>query len=247
MRRLANKRVLVVGASAGIGRAVATCLRAEGARLAVAARRQQRLVELAAELGGDTLPLCCDVRDPATCESAVAQAVRGLGGLDALVYTVGVAPLRAVRDADHADWRAAFESNVVGASLVTRAALGALTESRGRAVYLSSIAADDHPPRSGLGLYATTKAALNKLVELWQHENRTVSFTRVSVGDTGATEMALGWDPVAGGEYVQEWIAKGLLFGRAMEPEVVGRHVADLLAARESVPVSSITPRFPVD
>ena len=56
--------------------------------------------------------------------------------------------------------------------------------------------------------------------------------------------MAVGWEPAAAGRYVQEWIDRGLLFGRALEPSAVARHVADLLAAQEAVPVSSITPRF---
>ena len=86
---------------------------------------------------------------------------------------------------------------------------------------------DEHPPRSGIALYVSTKSALDKLVALWQVEQRSVGFTRVSVGDTGATEMAAGWDPAAGVEHVQSWVREGRMFGRAMEPEVIGREKAD--------------------
>ena len=245
--RLAGRRILLVGASSGIGRATAGVLAVEGARLALAARRLDRVQALADELPGNPLALGCDVRDPARVEETVAAAVDGLGGLDALVYTVGIAPLRELRDADAESWREAFETNVVGPSLVTRAALDALTQSLGRAIFLSSIAAGEHPPRTGLSLYVTTKAALDKLVDLWQQEHRAIGFTRVSVGDTGSTEMAVDWDPAAGARHLQQWVERGYLFGRAMEPEAVGRHVADLLCTDEAIPVSSITPRYPTD
>jgi NAD(P)-dependent dehydrogenase (short-subunit alcohol dehydrogenase family) len=244
MKRLSDKRILVVGASSGIGRAAAGVLAGEGARLAVAARRVERLEEVAQEVAGGAVVVPCDVRDPEACAAAVAQAVRGLGGLDALVYVAGIAPFRPLVDADAEVWRSALEVNVIGASLVTRAALPHLVESRGRALYVSSIAALDHPPRRGLSLYVTSKAALDKLVALWQVEHPEVGFTRVSAGDTGSTEIGAGWDAERGGELIREWIAKGFMFGRAMRPESVGRHLADLLASEEAVPVSIVVPRY---
>lgn len=245
--RLKGCRALVVGASAGIGRSIATVLSREGADVAVAARRLSQLESLSSELDGVALPVELDVRDEGSCQRGVAVALDRLGGLDALVFAVGTAPLVALRDADAERWRDAFETNVVGAALVTRAAVDALSASRGRAIYLSSIAASEHPPRSGIALYVATKSALEKLVTLWQVEHRNIGFTRVSVGDTRETEMAAGWDPAAGAEHVGRWVSEGRLFGRAMEPETVGRHVADLLASSETVPVSSITPRYAAD
>jgi hypothetical protein len=82
------------------------------------------------------------------------------------------------------------------------------------------------------------------MVDVWQEENRAVSFTRVNIGDTGSTDMAADWDMTVGGGYVNDWVDRGYMFGRAMEPEVVGRHIADLLAAEEAIPVSTIVPRF---
>ena len=244
MTRLAGRRVLLVGASSGIGSAIAVELANEGARLSLAARRAGRLEVLAGQIHPSPHWTSCDVRDPSACASTVSGCIEHWGGLDALVYAVGIAPLAALRDADAPKWRNAFETNVMGASLLTRCALPHLAESGGRAIYLSSIAAAERPPRVGLGLYVTTKAALDRLVEVWQAEEHGVSFTRVSVGDTTGTEMAVGWEPAAASRYIEEWIKRGLLFGRTLEPSVVARHVADLLASREAVPVSSITPRF---
>jgi NAD(P)-dependent dehydrogenase (short-subunit alcohol dehydrogenase family) len=245
--RLSGCRALVVGASSGIGRSIASVLSREGADVAIAARRISQLENLATELDGKAVPVELDVRDEASCSRGVAAALDRLGGLDALVYAVGIAPLVALRDADAERWRDAFETNVVGAALVTRAVVDALTTSRGRAVYLSSISASEHPPRSGIALYVATKSALEKLVDLWQVEHHSIGFTRVSVGDTGATEMAASWDPAAIGDQVGRWVSEGRMFGRVMEPEAIGRHVADLLAGSESVPVSSITPRYAPD
>ncbi len=239
--------MLVVGASAGIGRSIAAVLSREGADMAVAARRLSRLESLTGELEGVAVPIELDVRDEASCQRGVADAIERLGGLDALVYAVGVASLVPLREADAERWREAFETNVVGAALVTRAAVDALSASRGRAVYLSSISASEHPPRAGLALYVATKTALEKLVALWQVEHREIGFTTVSVGDTGGTEMALDWDMAVLGEKIGRWVSEGRMFGRVMEPEAIGRHVADLLANSESVPVSSITPRFAAD
>lgn len=244
MKRLSNKRLLVVGASSGIGRALALAAAREGARVAVAARRTEQLEQLAAEIDGGALSVSCDVRDPEACSAAVGRCAEGLGGLDALVYATGLASLRRVEDADHELWLETLEVNVLGASLITRAALPHLQESAGKAIYVSSIAADDNPPRPGLGLYIVAKTALNKLIQVWQAEHHEVSFTRVSVGDTGPTDLAAGWDPAAVQAVVQEWANGGYLFGRAMAPEDVAGHLVDLLANPEIVVESRMVPRF---
>lgn len=249
-RRLEGRRTLVVGASAGIGRAIARATAAEGARLVVAARRRDALEELAAELAGagyDATALPLDVSDESACESAVARAVAALGGLDALVYSVGIAFMHELRDVDGGTWSRILAANVTGAALVARAAVPALEQSRGRAVFISSISADDFPPRRGLGPYMVSKAALNKLVEVLQAEHKRVGFTRVSVGDTAPTDFASGWDMGAIGERVGEWTSQGVMFGRAMEPASVARHVADLLASEESVAVTRIVPHYAAD
>jgi NAD(P)-dependent dehydrogenase (short-subunit alcohol dehydrogenase family) len=239
--RLAGWRVLVVGASAGIGRAIAAALAAEGAQVAAAARRADRLAELGRETGA--LPVPCDVRDPASCTAAVADSAARLGGLDVLVYAAGAAPLAAIADADAGAWGRALETNLVGAALVTRAALPHLARGRARAVYLSSIAAHERPPRCGLGTYIASKRALDSLVEVLREEHPDVAFTRISIGDTGATEMAAGWDPTVGAARVREWVAQGYITGRLLRPEGVARHVVDLLAGEPAVTVSVLDAR----
>ena len=97
-------------------------------------------------------------------------------------------------------WRRTFDTNVIGAALVTAAAIPHLTASRGVAAYLSSVSGSLTPPWPGLGAYATSKAALDTMVEAWRSEHPAVGFTRVIVGDcaggegASATGFADDWD-----------------------------------------------------
>src|SRR5205823_1179119 len=183
------------------GRCIAAGLAKRGAHVALLARRKDRLEDAAAEAGSNALAIPCDVTDADSCRDAITQAASGLGGIDALVYATGVGPLQALTDIDADTWRWAFETNVTGAALVTAAAVPHLTESRGVAAYLSSVSASITAPWPGLGAYAVTKAALDKLVEAWRSEHPSVGFTRVVVGDCAGgegasmTEFANGWDP----------------------------------------------------
>src|SRR4029077_4692819 len=111
------------------------------------------------------------------------KAAADLGGIDALVYTPGIGPLARLTDTDIDTWRRVFDTNVTGAALVTTAALPHLTAAAGTAVYLSSVSASLTPPWLGLGAYAVSKAALDKLVEAWRVEHPDVGFTRCVVGD----------------------------------------------------------------
>lgn len=239
---LADKRVLVVGASSGLGRAAALRLAREGAKVAFASRRIEPLEAAAKEAGRSAIAVHCDVREADSCEAAVAETVDAFGGLDALVYATGMARPMLLAEADATAWATAVETNLIGASLVTKASIRHLSESRGRALYLSSITVDDTIPRRGMALYVVTKAALNRLVEAWQGEHPEVSFVRLQVGDTHGTEFGAGWKPQETA-HVRDWVEKGLLFGRSMEPEDVAEQVAWALATREALPVMVIQPR----
>ncbi len=245
MSRLANRSILVVGASSGIGLAAAQAFAREGARVALAARRRERLEDAVKEIGERTLAVVCDACDIGACRRAVAKTAEAFDGISDLVYTAGIAKVTPLAEASADDFREIFDVNVLGPSNVTQAALPHLARARGRALYVSSIITDDHPPRRGMGMYSTTKAALNRLVECWQSEEPAVSFTRVSVGDTLATEFASDWDLKEIMPYVEEWNARGYLAGRYMTPEDVALHLVGLLEGPEGVPVSYITPRLP--
>src|ERR1700760_4649739 len=100
MERLNGKRVLAVGASRGVGRAIGAGLAGEGARVAFAARSAAGVQEAAAKAGGDALAVTMDVPDEKPVQAAVAEVIDAFGGLDALIYAPAYGPLRRLRDAD---------------------------------------------------------------------------------------------------------------------------------------------------
>ena len=240
-------RTVVVGASSGLGRCLGVGLAQRGAQTALLARRQQRLEVAAEEAGPGTLAISCDVTSTESCQSAVNQAAEGLGGIDALVYAPGIGPLARLVDTDAETWRRVFDTNVIGASLVTAAALPHLTESSGTAVYLSSVSASVTPPWPGLGAYAVSKAALDKLVEAWRGEHPTVGFTRVVVGECmgGAGDSAPGfadeWDQELAAEVFPLWLARNYMSGSFVDIDDLITIVDSILRHGGAVAIPSVT------
>ena len=241
--RLEGRRVLVIGASSGVGRASALALGAEGARVAVAARRLDRLQDLASEIGEGALALACDVNDEASCQAAVAAAADALGGLDALVYTPGIGIFKPIAEIAADEWTAAFTTNVIGATSVTRAAIPHLEATRGKAVYISSIVIDDSPPRPIYAPYVVSKVALESLVEAWQGEHRKVGFSTIAMGDT-LTDFGIGHDPEVLIPITQRWIQEGYMYGRVMEAASIAAQVVSAIASPETVRRIAITPHY---
>lgn len=244
--RLGGSRILVVGASSGIGRAIALALAREGARIAMAARRTELLEEVANRAGGAASAIACDVRDPAACEQAVPRAVEQLGGLDGLVYAAGVYPWTRLEDTDAEVWRFVLETNLIGASLITRAAMPHLEASpAGRAVYLSSISASVTPPWPGLGAYGVSKAGLDKLIDAWRGEHPAVGFTNLIVGNTNISsddpaptppdEPPISETFELAAEAQARWAQKGYFSGQFMHPDGVAEQVVHAFTSREQV------------
>ena len=246
-------RTVVVGASSGLGRCIGVGLAQRGAHVALMARRRGRLDDAAKEAGPGTLVVECDVTDEGSCKAAVADAAEGLGGIDALVYAPGIGPLVKLVDTDADTWRRVFETNVTGAALVTAAAIPHLTESAGAAIYLSSVSASQTPPWPGLGAYAVSKAALDKLVEAWRAEHPDVGFTRVIVGDCAGgegdarTQFNEGWDMEVAAEVVPTWLSRNYIIGNLMDVDRMVAMVHALLkdGATLSVPSITLAPRPP--
>ena len=244
-------RTVVVGASSGLGRCIGIGLAQRGAHVALLARRREQLEDAASEAGPSTLVIECDVTDESSCRSAIAEAAQGLGGIDALVYAPGVGPLARLADTDAATWRLAFDTNVTGAALVTSAAIDALTRAGGTAVYLSSVSASLTPPWPGLGAYAVSKAALDKLVEAWRAEHPQVGFTRVVVGDCAGgegdaqTQFTTGWDMDLAMELHPVWAARNYLSGSLIDVDHLVSVVDGVLrgGATLSIPSITVTPR----
>ncbi|HEY7440442.1 MAG TPA: SDR family oxidoreductase [Acidimicrobiia bacterium] len=246
-------RTVIVGASTGLGRCLGIALAQRGAKVALLARRQELLEAAAGEAGHGAFAVTCDVTDAASCQDAVQAVVARLGGIDAVVYSTGIGVLRRIEDLDAESWMRSFETNVVGASLFTAAALPHLAESRGAIAYLSSVSASVTEPWPGLAAYTVSKAALDKLVEAWRAEHPQVGFTRVVVGDCaggegiGASQFAADWDQDLAGELLTEWLQRRLLSGSLMEIENLVDMVEAVLrcGAAATVPSIQVTPRRP--
>ena len=242
-----RRRVVVVGASSGLGRCIAVGLAARGSAVALLARRLDRLERAAADAGPAALAVACDVTDEESCREAMAQAAGGLGGIDALVYTPAIGHLSRVEATGFDAWQRVFATNVTGASLVTAAALPHLKESAGVAVYLSSVSASETPPWPGLASYAVSKAALDKLVDAWRVEHPDVGFTRVVVGECAggegeaATGFADSWDPDLLGDLVETWVARGHMTGALMDVRELVEVVDAVSRTSPSVCVRSVT------
>jgi len=238
---------VVVGASSGLGRCIGIGLAQHGAQVALLARRRGMLDDAAKEAGAGTLVVECDVTDERTANAAIAEAAAGLGGIDALVYAPGIGPLAKLVHTDAATWRRVFDTNVTGAALVTAAAIPHLTASAGAAVYLSSVSASQTPPWPGLGAYAVSKAALDKLVDAWRVEHPDIGFTRVVVGDCaggegdGMTQFAQGWDPDLAAEVAPIWVARHYLSGTLMDVDRLVTMIHALLSHGATLSVPSIT------
>lgn len=162
--RFSGKSVLVTGASSGIGRATARALGTEGANVALAGRRRERLDEVAAEIpahGGRALVLVGDVRDEATVTRWASECEAAFGGLDGLVNAAGVIGNGALDATASAEWDRLMDSNVRSLYLMTRAASELLKAKRGSVVNLSSVAATR--PYAGLAAYCVSKAAVDMI------------------------------------------------------------------------------------
>jgi NADP-dependent 3-hydroxy acid dehydrogenase YdfG len=224
-----------------------------GAQVALLARRRERLVDAAKDAGAGTLVIECDVTDETSCQAAIAEAAAGLGGIDALVYAPGIGPLARLVDTDAATWRRVFDTNVTGAAIATTAAVPHLTESSGCALYLSSVSASMTAPWPGLGAYAVSKAALDKLVEAWRAEHPSVGFTRVVVGDCAGGEgdaisgFPTDWDSDFAMEVVPVWLAKGYMTGSLLDVNDLINMVDTVVrgGATVSIPSVTVAPRPP--
>lgn len=184
--------VLVTGATAGFGQAIARRFVAEGHRVIAAGRRRERLEALAAELGEALLPVALDVTDKAAIDTAVRGLPSGFSDIDVLVNNAGLAlGLEPADSASLDDWETMISTNVNGVVYMTHALLPAMVaRGRGHVINLGSVAANY--PYPGGNVYGATKAfvrqfSLNLRADL---VGRSVRVTDIEPGLCGGTEFS---------------------------------------------------------
>ena len=162
MSELTGKRALVTGASRGIGAGIALALAEKGADVAItyerSADRAAEVVRAIEGTGRKALAIQADSADPTAVKRSVEEAVEGLGGLDILINSVGIARVGAFVDLTLADIDALLNVNVRSAVLATQAAIPHLGQG-GRIITIGSNAAE-RAPFPGLAGYSLTKSAL---------------------------------------------------------------------------------------
>ncbi|MER7584740.1 SDR family oxidoreductase [Kitasatospora sp. NPDC097691] len=235
MTRSNGRRVLVTGASRGIGAAIARAVATDGGRLALLARPSAELDGLAAELGAVAVGV--DLADPDAARAAVGTACAELGGLDVLVNNAGVFPLGHVRDGDPADWRAMVDLNVLGLLSVTRAAIPALLSGDHPQIVNIGSTAGRSVAHAIQGVYAATKHALVAISDGLRIElaGDGVRVTLVSPGavHTGGSERIR--DEALRGALAKVQEAVGL------DPAEVAEQVLHVLRAPAGVHLTELT------
>jgi NADP-dependent 3-hydroxy acid dehydrogenase YdfG len=227
---------IVTGASAGIGAATATALAAAGHPVILAARRVERLVDLAAQLeatGATALALPLDLADPASIDAFADRAADALGPVDILVNNAGVVEIMTGAGADPDEFAASVQVNLLGAHrLAARLAPAMVARGHGDVVFVTSDVVVR--PRTRMAAYVTAKAGMEGLARAMQME---LEGTGVRVGmvrpGPSSTEQGTTWSEDAVNAVVADWTNWGhMRHSGALLP----RNVADAIVAMVTAP-----------
>jgi len=161
---LKNKRALVTGAGAGIGREIAEAFAKEGASVAVHGRSLERISDTLNAInnnGGKAVPAIADLRSSSAINEMCQATTKQLGGLDILVNNAGVCSLANTDEMKQETWETILETNLTAPFLITQAVYSSLKKSGTNAsvIFISSIAANAHT--AGWGAYAASKSGLD--------------------------------------------------------------------------------------
>ena len=212
---LAKKIALVTGGSRGIGFAIAEALTAHGATAVITGRNSRDLEEARLKLGGQTLAVEADVRNPEHVARAFQQTADRFGGLDVLVNNAGVGGFANVADMSVRDWQSVLETNLGGVFYCCHEALPHLRRRGGGwIINISSLASKN--PFAGAAAYCASKAGLNAFSEALMQEVRYDNI-RVSYVLPGSVSTGFGGRGQAG---EADW---------KVQPEDVAQVVVDLL------------------
>jgi NADP-dependent 3-hydroxy acid dehydrogenase YdfG len=240
-RPLTGRVAVVTGASSGIGTATARALASGGAKVALLARRRDRLDALADELGADALALTADVATPGGVAEAAEAVAAQLGRADLVFANAGIMQPVAFEAMTEAVWRRELDTNVAGVLATVEAFLPALLaaaeEGPADIVTTSSIAARDRFP--GYAVYGATKAAVSALAEGLRLDlaPRGVRVTNIEPGLV-ATELQGNVDDPGHHENLERWLAD--------VPPIHPRHVGELIAYLASRPRDVNVPQLTI-
>ncbi len=242
-RSLEDQTIIITGASSGIGRAASLLLAEEGARVALAARRRERIEALAEEIrdsGGEALAVPTDVSNRVEVEALVGTTREALGPVDVLVNNAGVMPLSPLAELRTEDWERMVDVNVKGVLYALGAVLPEMLERRaGHIVNVGSLAG--RRPLSGGTVYSATKFAVRALTGGIQLELSGEYGIRVTDIQPGVVDTEL-MDHIPS-EVIHDRFDAGWQNRRKLEPRDVARAIHFALSAPQHVNVNEILVR----
>jgi 3-oxoacyl-[acyl-carrier protein] reductase len=217
--KLEGRVALVTGASQGIGRACALALAREGATIAAAARNQQKLDDLVAEItatGAKAAAFVMDVADEEQVKSGIKSALAQLGKIDILVNNAGITRDQLVMRMKRADWDAVLNTNLTSAYLCIQQVIGSMLKQRwGRIINITSVFGQ--MGQAGQANYAASKAGLIGLTLAMAREvaSRNITVNAVAPGFIETSMTA------ALSEEFKQTAVKSIPLGRVGSPEDV--------------------------
>lgn len=226
---MTGKTVLITGASRGIGAATARLFAAQGANVALVARSADPIIELAGELGANTIAIPCDITRFWEISQAVEACCTEFGGLDVLINNAGaIEPIARLAEADPEAWGAVIDINLKGVFHGIRAALPVMLDAgHGSILTIGSGAA--HNPIEAWSHYCSSKAGALMLTRMIEKEYGAAGIRALSLSPgTVATKMqreikASGVNPVSKLDWSDhippEWVAKALLWMSSPEAD----------------------------
>ncbi|EPD63653.1 SDR family oxidoreductase [Streptomyces sp. HGB0020] len=240
MSGIKGKVIAVTGASSGIGEATATHLAAQGARLVLGARREDRLTEVVDRItaqGGSAVGVIVDVRRREDLKRLTDAAVDRFGRLDVLVSNAGTMAVSPFDELRQDDWDAMVATHVTGLLNGIGAALPVFRRQRsGQFVNVASTAA--YVVKSPLAVYAATKTAVKVLTEgLRQEAGPDLRVSLISPGYTNTEGVGKGASPEAAAAMV------GLRDEIAMPPSAIASAIGYAIAQPEGIDVGEIVVR----
>jgi NADP-dependent 3-hydroxy acid dehydrogenase YdfG len=210
---------VITGASSGIGEATARALAATGHRLALLARRSDRIEALADELGKGATAITADVTDRDALAAAAARVESEMGGADILVNNAGVMLLAPFSAEQHAESRQMVEVNLLGAMTATEVFLDQLRDGESDLVNISSVAG--RTARPGNAVYAATKWGINGWSEALRQELQ--PGVRVTVIEPGAVATELT-------DHITDPGAKQMAEGFYEQLAITAQDIAEIIA-----------------
>lgn len=237
MNEIQNKVVIIMGASSGIGEATAVKLAAQGAKLVIAARREDKISQLAAKLGENVFYQVADVTKRDQVKAVIDLAMKQFGHIDVLYNNAGIMPQGNLSELNYASWEQMLDINVMGVLNGIGAVLPIMREQRdGLIISTDSVAG--HVMYPGSAVYNGTKFAVRAIMEGLRQEEYTTGI-RSTIVSPGMVSTEL-FTTVGNKELEANLSNQSKLEGVSLNPEDVANAVVYAIQQPKHVAISEV-------